>query len=102
MARDPVIKSTKRTRPATVGEASAYPPIKVEIVFITVMEDWVAVMTRCIHQSDPTPASTKVNRVLPARQPAAVTYMIELHKIQRLCINGCATLLISLLLDTVV
>ena len=51
------------------------PPIKVEIVFITVTEDWVAVTTRRVHQSDPTLASTKVNRVLPARQPAAVTHM---------------------------
>ena len=38
------------------------------------MEDWVAVMTRRVHWSDPTLASTKVNRVLPAHQPAAVTY----------------------------
>ena len=51
------------------------PPIKVEIVFITVTEDQVAVMTRRIHQLDPTPANTKVNWVLPARQPAAVTHI---------------------------
>ena len=47
-----------------------------KIVFITVTEDRVAVMTRRVHRSDPTPASTKVNRVLPARKPAAVTYSI--------------------------
>ena len=49
------------------------PPIKVEIVFITIMEDRVVVTTRRVHRSDPTPASMKVNRVLPARKPAAVT-----------------------------
>ena len=37
--------------------------------------DWVAVMTRCVHRLDPTAASTKVNRVLPACQPTAVTYV---------------------------
>ena len=55
------------------------PPIKVEIVFITVMEDRVAVMTQRVHQSDPTPASTEVNWVLPACQPAAVTYICKIN-----------------------
>ena len=49
------------------------PAHKIEIVFITVT-DRVAVMTQHVHRPDPTPASMKVNRVLPARQPAAVTY----------------------------
>ena len=53
-------------------------PIKVEIVFITVTEDRVTVTTRCVHWSDPIPANTKVNRVLPARKPAAVTHIPNL------------------------
>ena len=52
-------------------------PLKVEIVFITVT-DWVAIMTRCIHQPDPTLASTKVDWVLLARKPTAVTEMVSL------------------------
>ena len=42
------------------------------------MEDRVAVMTRHIHWSDPTPASMKVSQVLPALQPTAVTELASL------------------------
>ena len=45
MAHDPVIKSMREQGPPPFSEASACPPIKVEIVFITVTEDQVAVMT---------------------------------------------------------
>ena len=74
MAHDPIIKIPREQGPPPFGEASAWPPIKVEIVFITIMEDQVAITTRRVHRSDLTPASTKVNRVLPARQAAAVTH----------------------------
>ena len=53
-------------------------PIKVEIVFITISEDRVAITTWCIHQLDPTLASMKVNWVLLACQPAAVTELASL------------------------
>ena len=49
-----------------------------KIVFITVTEDQVAIMTQCVHQSDPTLASKKVNWVLPARKPTAVTELASL------------------------
>ena len=42
------------------------------------MEDRVAVMTRRVHRSDPTQASTKVSKVLPAHQPTAVTELASL------------------------
>ena len=50
------------------------PTHKIEIVFITVT-DRVAITMRHIHRPDLTPTSTKVNWVLMARQPAAVTYV---------------------------
>ena len=54
------------------------PAYQSKIVFITVMEDWVAVTTRRVHRSDPTPASMKVNWVLPAHKPVAVTELVSL------------------------
>ena len=78
MARDPVIKVPREQGPPPFGEPSACAPIKVEIVFITVTEDRVVITTRCVHQLDLTLASTKVNQVLPACQPAAVTELASL------------------------
>ena len=50
------------------------PTHKIEIVFITIT-DRVTVMTRCVHRPDLTMASSKVNWVSPALQPAAVTHV---------------------------
>ena len=80
----PLLKVLREQGLPPFGEASACPPIKVEIVFITVTEDQVAIMTQHIHQLDPIPANTKVNRVLPAPKPTAVTELASLGGYQLL------------------
>ena len=59
------------------------PAHKIEIVFITIT-DRVAITTQCIHRPDLTLASMKVNQVLPAHQPTAMTELASLGRHQLL------------------